>query len=46
MKNEKKFLVPEIEIISFKLEDIIVTSAGDGTGDMDNGEGEDAGLIP
>lgn len=45
MKNEKKFLIPEAELISFTLEDIITTSVGGGAGDMDDGSGEDAGLI-
>lgn len=43
MKNEKKFLIPEAEIISFTIEDIITASAGDG--DM-GGTGESEDLIP
>ena len=35
MKNEKKFLIPELEIVLFQVEDIIRTS---GEGDI---EGED-----
>lgn len=38
MKKERKFLIPEAEIVNFSIEDIITGSGGEG--DL-NGEGED-----
>lgn len=43
MKNEKKFLIPEAEIVSFTIEDIITVSAGGG--DM-GGTGESEDDVP